>query len=204
MIELPIYDQAGKELERVQVDEAKFGGEVNNRLLKQALVMYHANQRQGTVRTLARGEVAGSTRKMFRQKGTGNARTGGIRNPIKKGGGHAKQKRPKDWRQAMPKKQRQLATKSAILSKIQSNDLLVVDALKFEQPKTKLVAQMYKALGIDRSCLFALNGRDENVERSARNIDRTTLTTVSQLNAWDILRNRTLLMTKEGFESLLK
>jgi large subunit ribosomal protein L4 len=104
----------------------------------------------------------------------------------------------------MPKKQRQLATKSAILSKIQSNDLLVVDALKFEQPKTKLVAQMYKALGIDRSCLFALNGRDENVERSARNIDRTTLTTVSQLNAWDILRNRTLLMTKEGFESLLK
>ena len=204
MIEVPVYNQSGEKLKPIQVDEAKLGGEVRKALLKQALVHYHANQRQGTVQTLARGEVAGSTRKMFRQKGTGNARTGGIRNPIKKGGGHAKQKRPKDWRQAMPKKQRQLATKSAILSKIQSNDLLVVDALKFEQPKTKLVAQMYKALGIDRSCLFALNGRDENVERSARNIDRTTLTTVSQLNAWDILRNRTLLMTREGFESLLK
>src|SRR5687768_7494092 len=140
MIEIPIYNQAGQEIEKFQLDEAKLGGEVNAPLLKQAIVMYHANQRQGTVRTLARGEVAGSTRKMFRQKGTGNARTGGIRNPIKKGGGHAKQKRPKDWRQAMPKKQRQLATKSAILSKIQSNDLLVVDQMSFEQPKTKFVA----------------------------------------------------------------
>src|SRR6188768_3719168 len=204
MIEVPIYNQSGTKVDTFQLDPAKLGGEVRTNLLKQAVTMYHANQRQGTVQTLARGEVAGSTRKMFRQKGTGNARTGGIRNPIKKGGGHAKQKRPKDWRQAMPKKQRQLATKSAILSKIQSNDLLVVDALKFEQPKTKLVAQMYKALGIDRSCLFALNGRDENVERSARNIDRTTLTTVSQLNAWDILQNRTLLVTKDGLEAILK
>ena len=165
--------------------------------------MYHANKRQGTVRTLARGEVAGSTRKMFRQKGTGNARTGGIRNPIKKGGGHAKQKRPKDWRQAMPKKARRLARDSAILSKIQSNDIRVVNQIALDQPKTKLVAQMFKALGIDRSCLFALAGRDEMLERSARNIDRTTLTTVSQLNAWDILKNRTLLMTKQGLEQLL-
>jgi large subunit ribosomal protein L4 len=203
MIEVPIYNQKGDKVSTLQVDEAKLGGEVRKNLLKQALVMYHANQRQGTVRTLARGEVAGSTRKMFRQKGTGNARTGGIRNPIKKGGGHAKQKRPKDWRQSMPKKARQLATKSAILSKIQSSDVRVVDNIALDQPKTKLVAQMYKALGIDRSCLFALQGRDENIERCARNIDRTTLTTVSQLNAWDILRNRTLLMTKAGLEQLL-
>jgi large subunit ribosomal protein L4 len=203
MIDVPIYNQAGDKVDTVQVDEAKLGGEVRKELLKQALVMYHANQRQGTVRTLARGEVAGSTRKMFRQKGTGNARTGGIRNPIKKGGGHAKQKRPKDWRQAMPKKQRQLARNSAILSKLQSNDVRVVDAIALEQPKTKVVAQMYKALGIDRSCLLALPGRDENLERSARNIDRTTLTTVAQLNAWDILRNRTLLLTKAGLEQIL-
>src|SRR5580704_4793052 len=100
MIEVPIYDQSGQKVDTFQVDEAKLGGEVNKALLKQAVVAYDANQRQGTVRTLARGEVAGSTRKMFRQKGTGNARTGGIRNPIKKGGGHAKQKRPKDWRLA--------------------------------------------------------------------------------------------------------
>jgi large subunit ribosomal protein L4 len=168
------------------------------------MVAYHANQRQGTVRTLARGEVAGSTRKIFRQKGTGNARMGTIRQPVRVGGGHAKQKRPKSWRQEMPKKQRRLATKSAILSKILSNDVRVIDRIELDQPKTKLVAQMYKALGIDRSCLVATNGRDEALERSARNIDRTTLTTVKQLNAWDILRNRTLLMTKEGFQELVK
>jgi large subunit ribosomal protein L4 len=204
MIEVPIFNQTGQKVETLQVDEEKFGGgEVNRALLKQALVMYHANQRQGTARTQARGEVAGSTRKMFRQKGTGNARTGGIRNPIKKGGGHAKQKRPKDWRLAMPKKARRLATRHAILSKIQSNDIRVLDAIKLDQPKTKLVAQMYKALGIDRSCLLALKDRDESIERSARNIDRTTLTTVKQLNAWDVLRNRTLLMTKDGLNDLL-
>jgi large subunit ribosomal protein L4 len=203
MIEVPVYNQTGDKVDTLQVDEAKLGGEVRRNLLKQALVMYHANQRQGTVRTLARGEVAGSTRKMFRQKGTGNARTGGIRNPIKKGGGHAKQKRPKDWRQAMPKKARRLARNSAILSKIQSNDLRVIDQIALDQPKTKLMAGVFKALGIDRSCLFALPGRDENLERSARNIDRTTLTTVDQLNAWDILRNRTLLVTRAGMEKLL-
>jgi large subunit ribosomal protein L4 len=203
MIEVPVYNQTGQKVDTLQVDEQKLGGRVRDNLLKQALVMYHANQRQGTVRTLARGEVAGSTRKMFRQKGTGNARTGGIRNPIKKGGGHAKQKRPKDWRLDMPKKQRQLARDSAILSKLQTNDVRVIDQITFEQPKTKNVAQMFKALGIDRSCLLAINGRNEILQKSARNVDRTTVTSVQQLNAWDILRNRTLLLTRDGLEKIL-
>lgn len=203
MIEVPIYNQAGQEIEKLRVDEARLGGEVNKVLLKQALVMYHANQRQGSAQTQARGEVAGSTRKLFRQKGTGNARMGTIRQPVRRGGGHAKQKRPRDWRQALPRKARRAATHSAILSKLQSNDVRVIDAIRFEQPKTKVVAQMFKALGIDRSCLFALHGRDDLVHRAARNLDRTTITTVEQLNAWDIMRNRTLLMTKEGLEALL-
>jgi large subunit ribosomal protein L4 len=203
MIEVPIYNQSGQEIEKFQVDEAKLGGEVRRNLLKQAIVYYHANQRQGTVRTQARGEVAGSTRKMFRQKGTGNARTGGIRNPIKKGGGHAKQKRPKDWRQALPKKARQLATKSAILSKIQSAEIRVLNEIKLDKPKTKNVVAIYKALGLDRSVLLAINGKDEALEKSARNIHRTTLTTVSQLNVWDILRNKILLVTKDGLEQIL-
>ena len=93
MIEVPVYNQKGDKVESIQLDEAKLGGEVRKNLLKQALVMYHANQRQGSVRTLARGEVEGSTRKIFRQKGTGNARMGTIRQPVRKGGGHAKQKR---------------------------------------------------------------------------------------------------------------
>jgi large subunit ribosomal protein L4 len=203
MIEVPIYNQEGQKVSTFQVDEQKLGGKVRNALLKQALVMYHANLRQGTVRTLARGEVAGSTRKMFRQKGTGNARTGGIRNPIKKGGGHAKQKRPKDWRLDMPKKQRRLARDSAILAKIQSNDIRVVDQIALEQPKTKTVVNLFKALGIDRSCLLAINGRNEVLQKSARNIDRTTITSVDQLNAWDLLRTRTLLVTRDGLEKIL-
>jgi len=204
MIEVPVFNQSGKKVSTFKLDEAKLGGaELNKDLLKQAMVMYHANQRQGTVQTQARGEVAGSTRKMFRQKGTGNARTGGIRNPIKKGGGHAKQKRPKDWRLAMPKKARRLATRQAILAKIQTNDIRVLEGISIDQPKTKAVVEMYKALGIDRSCLFALAGKNDAVEKSARNIDRTTLTTVTQLNAWDILRNRTLLLTKDGLEKVL-
>ena len=203
MIDLPIFDQTGQKVESFQVDEAKLGGEVRKNLLKQALVAYHTNQRQGTVQTLARGEVAGATRKVFRQKGTGNARTGGIRNPIKKGGGHAKQKRPKDWRQALSKKSKRLARNNAILLKMQSNDIRVLNDLKLPEPKTKHMAGVLKALGIDRTCLLAINGRDESVERSARNLDRTTLTTISQLNAWEIVKNRTLLMTKAGLEQIL-
>jgi large subunit ribosomal protein L4 len=203
MIEVPVFNQSGEKVSTFNVDENKLGGEVRNELLKQALVMYHANQRQGTVQTKARGEVAGSTRKMFRQKGTGNARTGGIRNPIKKGGGHAKQKRPKDWRQTMPQKARRLARNSAILSKIKSNDIRVIDNIALAQPKTKEVVKIFKALGLDRSILVALHGKDESMERSARNINRTTLTTVDQLNAWEILKNRTLVVTRAGLEQIL-
>ncbi len=203
MIQVPVFNQKGDRVGQIDVDEAKLGGEVRKTLLKQALVMYHANQRQGTVRTLARGEVAGSTRKIFRQKGTGNARMGTIRQPVRRGGGHAKQKRPKEWRQYMPQKAKRLARNSALLFKIQANDIRVVDELKLEQPKTKLMVEVYKALGIERSCLLALTAPDHAIERSARNIDRTTLTTVAKLNAWDILRNRTLLMTRSGLEQIL-
>ncbi len=203
MIEIPIYNQAGQEIEKFQLDEAALGGEVNLPILKQALVMYHTNKRQGTVRTLARGEVSGSTRKIYRQKGTGNARMGTIRQPVRVGGGHAKQKRPKDWRLAMPKKMRLVAKKSAILAKIRSNDIRVVDDIRIEQPKTKLVAAMLKALGIDRGCLVALPSHDSMVERSARNIEKAELTTVAQLNAWDILRKKTLLTTKAGLQQMI-
>lgn len=207
MIEVPVFNQDGKKVESISVDPAKLGGDENGQpraaLLKQAIVHYHANQRQGTVRTQARGEVAGSTRKMFKQKGTGNARTGGIRNPIKVGGGHAKQKRPKEWRQDMPQKMRNLARNNAILSKLISGDVKVVSALALKESKTKLMAAVVKGLGIDRSCLLALPESDSSVYRAARNIDRMTVSTVSQINAWDILKNRTLLITKDGLNQII-
>jgi large subunit ribosomal protein L4 len=204
MIEIPVYNQAGQEVSKVQVDEAKLGGAIRPALLKQALVMYHANKRQGTVKTLARGEVEGSTRKIYRQKGTGNARMGPIRQPVRVGGGHAKQKRPKDWRQAMPKKMRRLARDSAILSKLQSNEIRVLEDIKLnsEKPKTKEMAAIFRALGLDRSVLLALPGHDAIVERCARNVDRIRLTTVAQLNAWDIMNTRVLLTTKAGLDQI--
>lgn len=207
MIEVPVYNQEGQKVEALSIDPAKLGGDeggnVRNALLKQALVYYHANLRQGTVRTQARGEVAGSTRKLFKQKGTGNARTGGIRNPIKVGGGHAKQKRPKDWRQGMNAKMRKLARDNAVLSKIVSGEIKVLSGLEFAEPKTKLVAGVCKALGIDRSCVLAMADSNDSVYRAARNINKMTVTTVSQLNAWDILRTRTLLITKDGLNKLI-
>ena len=203
MIDVPVFNLAGEQTGTFAVDEAKLGGEVRHALLKQALVYYHANKRQATVQTQARGEVAGSTRKLYKQKGTGNARTGGIRNPIKVGGGHAKQKRPKEWRLDLPKKARRLATKSAILAKIQDNQFKVVENLSLSEPKTKLMAEAYKKLGLDRSVLLALENANDTAARAARNLARTQLTTVAQLNAWDILRTRTVLITKSGLEALL-
>lgn len=203
MIDIPVYNLNGEQTGSYQLDEQKLGGEVRHALLKQALVMYHANQRQGTVRTLARGEVEGSTRKIYKQKGTGNARMGPVRNPVRRGGGHAKQKRPKDWRLAMPKKQRRLARDSAILAKVQSQQVLVLDDLQIKEPKTKHVAALYKALKIDRRCLVALHEPNDAVVKAARNIPATTLTTVDQLNAWDVLQNKTLLVTRAGLEQIL-
>ncbi|MGC4032685.1 MAG: 50S ribosomal protein L4 [Tepidisphaeraceae bacterium] len=204
MIEVPVFNLDGGQVGTVQVDEAKLGGEVNKALLKQAIVYYHANKRQGSVRTQARGEVAGSTRKLFKQKGTGNARTGGIRNPIKVGGGHAKQKRPKSWRQSLNKKTRVAARNQAILAKIQDNQLKVVDTLAISEPKTKLFAGALKKLNIQRTVLVGLDSQNDTVLRAARNIPTTRLTSVAQLNAWDILNTRTLLLTREGLESILK
>jgi large subunit ribosomal protein L4 len=203
MIEVPVYNLDGGQVGTVQVDEAKLGGEVNKAQLKQAIVYYHANKRQGSVRTLARGEVAGSTRKLFKQKGTGNARTGGIRNPVKVGGGHAKQKRPKSWRQGLNKKSRTIARNHAILSKIQANEIRVVEGFNLADAKTKVFATALKALKIERTVLVGLDAGNEATYKAARNIANTRMTTVAQLNAWDILNTRTLLISRQGLEGLL-
>ena len=120
MIELPIYNQTGQEVAKFSLDEALLGGTVRPALLKQAVVMYHANLRQGTVATKGRGEVAGSTKKLYAQKHTGNARRGNLRTNVMKGGGMAFGKKPREFRQSMPIQQRRLARNNAILAKIQS------------------------------------------------------------------------------------
>jgi len=204
MIELPVYDREGQEVGRIQVDERVLGGKVRPALLKQALVMYHANRRQGTAATRNRGRVEGSTRKLYAQKHTGNARMGTIRTNLRRGGGVTFAKRPRDFRQRMPQKQRRLARNSAILAKLQTNDAVVIDRLECGAPKTREFAAILKNLKIERSCLVAVENYDVNVYKSLRNIPRVATLEVAQLNAGDILRRRKLLFTRGALESLLR
>jgi large subunit ribosomal protein L4 len=185
------------------VNEELLGGQVRSALLKQAIVMYHANQRVGTAATKNRGRVEGSTRKIYRQKGTGNARMGTVRTPIRKGGGVAFAKLPRDFSQRMPKKQRRLARDSAILSKLQSGQVVVVDELNFTQPKTREFARILKNLKIDRSCLVAIPQQDVNLYKSARNVPKVDVMVISDLNAGDICSKKKMLFTKDAFLSVV-
>ena len=204
MIEVAVYNKQGEEIETLKVDEAALGGKVRYPLLKQAIVMYHANKRVGTATTKSRGMVEGSGRKLYRQKGTGNARVGNIRTGKRVGGGVTFAKIPRDFRQGMPKKQRRLARDSAILGKLLSENVVVVNELLFEKPRTREFAQVLGNLKIDRSCLVAIAVVDENVYKSARNIPRIDVMPVGQLNAGDICNHKQLLFTKDAFLSLVE
>lgn len=203
MIDIKVYNREGKELENVQVDETLFGETVRPALLKQAVVMYHANKRVGTAATKSRGMIAGSTRKIYRQKGTGNARMGTIRTPVRVGGGVAFAKKARDFSKDMPKKQRRLACDSALLAKMQSGNVLLVDELSFDGPKTKEFARILGNLKIDRSCLVTLPEQDVNVYKSARNIFKVDVTEIANLNAGVICNKQKVLFTKEAFMTLL-
>ena len=202
MIDVPVYSADGKQVGTVSLDEERFGGQVRPALLKQAIVMYQANRRQGTVGTKSRGMVSGSTRKIYRQKGTGNARMGPVRNPVRRGGGHTFAKRTRDFSQGMPKRMRRLARDNAILAKAQSNDVLVIEELAYNEPKTKRIAGLLAAVGADRGCLIALHEPDENIWKSARNIPKTEVRGVEQLNAYEILRRRKLMLTMGAFKAM--
>jgi large subunit ribosomal protein L4 len=203
MIDIKVYNREGKELEDLQVDEALFGGTIRAALLKQAIVMYHANKRVGTAATKSRGMVDGSTRKIYRQKGTGNARAGSIRTPVRVGGGRTFAKVARDFGKDMPKKQRRLACDSALLAKMQSGRVMIVDELSFDAPKTGEFARVLGNLKIDRSCLVTLPEQDVNVYKSARNIYKVDVTKVSDLNAGDICNKQNVLFTKDAFLALL-
>ncbi len=203
MIDLTVYNADGQEVDHVKVDEAVLGGTVRYPLIKQAIVMYHANKRVGTAKTKGRSEVAGSDRKLFRQKGTGNARVGNIRTGKRVGGGTIFAKSPRDFHQSMPKKQRKLARDSAILAKLLGNNVVVVDGLSFEKPKTKDFVNILTNLKIDRSCLVTVGSVDANLCKSARNVPKVAVTPVKDLNAGDICRYRKMLFTKEALLSVL-
>jgi len=203
MIDLAVYNTDGQEVESLKVDEVAFGGSVRYPLLKQAIVMYHANKRAGTASNKSRSMVSGSSRKLFRQKGTGNARIGNIRTGKRVGGGVTFAKSHRDFGKRMPKKQRRLARDSAILAKLLSNNVVVVDGLNFDKPKTKDFAGVLNNLKIERSCLVTISTEDVNLYKSARNIPKVAVMPVGELNAGDICRHRKMLFTKEAFLSVL-
>jgi large subunit ribosomal protein L4 len=205
MVTLNVYNRQGESVGTVEVDPAEFGGKVNKQLLHDVVVQHLANQRAGTHSTKRRGEVAGSTRKLFRQKGTGNARAGTRRTNKRKGGGTAKGPKPRDYEYHMPKKMVRAATRMAILSKFQDNEALVLDDLNLTEVKTKQIAGLLKALKLEGvTCLLGTADYDKNAYLSARNIPEVEIMPASQFNAYTVLRQKRLVLTKTALEELRK
>ncbi|MDD2471342.1 MAG: 50S ribosomal protein L4 [Dehalococcoidales bacterium] len=201
-MQLPLYNMAGEIQGNIELDDTVFGVMFNEAVVHQALVRQQANSRQGTASTKTRGEVAGSTRKLFRQKHTGNARAGSIKSPLRKGGGITFGPKPRNYRQAMPKAMRQLAIRCVLSTKASDQQLVVLDELKFEAPKTRDMAEVIKALGIEGTALVAIEQPDTNVIKSARNIPSIKTIQARQLNVGDILKYRKLLITESALRQV--
>ena len=207
-MDVPVYSMSGESAGTLSVDEIALGETVNADLLKQAFVMYHANRRQGSARTKNRKVVAYTGKKLYKQKGTGRARHGDKGANIFRGGGHAKQKTRtrEDYHQSMPKKMRRKANRNALLAKLLDNEVKVIDGLSFNSPRTKDFVGFLEALKVDRSALVALSGdaeKSKNARLSARNVDGVQLCRADQLNAFEMLNNRYLVIDKSELEAWL-
>jgi large subunit ribosomal protein L4 len=205
MASLPILDRNGKKVGTYDLDPAELAPRINRQLLHDAVVMYQSNLRQGSAKTKARSEVAGTTKKMFRQKGTGRARAGSRRTNVRRGGGHAKAKQPRDWSYRLPRKALQSATRMAIAAKLRDGEVTVIDELSLAAPKTKEMAGILTAVGCGESTVLVTTAAyDLNVYRSARNISRVNVAPVAELNAFVVLRPRKLLFTRAALDALRK
>lgn len=203
MATLPVFNTAGEEVGTYEIDPNDVAPRISKQLLHDVVVMYEANLRQGSHNTRTRGQVSGSTKKMYRQKGTGNARAGSKRTNIRRGGGVARTVKPRDYSYRLPKKAVKLATRMAIASKIADNELLVVDTLALDSPKTKFVATALKALGLEGlTTLVVLGGADQSVYLSSRNIEGVSVSPVRDLNALSVLKPRRMLVTREAMDRI--
>lgn len=202
MVSLPVYDRNGQQVGSYDIDPAELAPRISKQLMHDAVVMYQANRRMGTVKTKSRAEIAASTKKLYRQKGTGNARAGSRKSPIRRGGGHAFALRPRDWSYTMPRKALRMATRMALASRIQDGELTLIDDLAFESPKTRDMAAILKALKLNGTrLLVAVNGYDANVYKSIRNIDAVSVLPVGDLNALEVLSPKRVLMTRGALDA---
>ena len=203
MASLTIHDRDGNEVGSYDIDPSDLAPRINRQLLHDVVVMYQANLRQGSHKTKSRAEVKGSTKKLYRQKGTGNARAGSRRSGVRRGGGHIFAKRPRDYSYRLPRKAVQLATRMALASKVRDDEIVVIDDLTFETPKTKDMAAILKALNLDKSSVLVTTAvQDNNVYKSARNIHKVTVSPVSDLNALSVLAPRRMLVTKDALDAI--
>lgn len=222
-LKVPVVNASGAAVGTLDVNPAEFGGKINQQLLHDVVLMYLANQRAGTHSTLRRGEVAGSTKKLFRQKGTGNARAGTKRTNKRKGGGTAKGPKPRDYEYHLPKKAVRAATRMALLSKLRDGEAIVVESLAMAAPKTKEMAKLLGAVKVgtkvvkkgdqaveqdvtlaDTTVLIGTAGYDPNVYKSGRNLPGVKVLPAAELNAYALLKHKRLVLTKAALEALRK
>lgn len=205
-MEVPVLNLQGQKVGTLTVDEASLGGEVIPALIKQAYVRYHSNTRQGSARSKSRGMVEGSTRKLYKQKHTGNARVGPTRSPTRKGGGHAfaKVRGRESFRLDMPIKMRRKANRNALLAKLIDGEVRVIDSLTFTKPQTKAFKSLLEACKINRSCLVALPEDNTNARLSARNLDDVTVCNARQLTCFEMLNHRFMVIAKEDLVAWLQ
>ena len=198
MANVSVYNMEGKEVGKLDLSDAIFGVEINEHLVHMAVLQQLADKRQGTQKAKTRSEVSGGGRKPWRQKGTGHARQGSIRAPQWKGGGVVFAPVPRDYSFKMNKKEKRAALKSALTDKAQSNNLIVVDELKFDEIKTKKFAEVMNNLKATRKALVVLADNDKNVVLSARNLAEANTTLTNTLNVYDIVNAKTLVLTKDA------
>ena len=201
MLEIAIQDSSGKEVRKAELDERPLGATVRAKTMHDAVVMYQANKRRGTHAARGRGEVAGSNKKPYRQKGTGRARAGSRKSPIWRSGGTIHGPHPRDYTYSIPRKARQAAVKSAMLAKLQDGGVAVVDEFNLTAVKTKDMVSILNNLGLaGRSALVVSEQEDRNLYLSSRNIPGVTVVPVRQLNAHDVLRHHRVLISWKALE----
>lgn len=200
-MEAPLYNQVGEQVGSVQLDSYVFGITPNVPVMHQAMVRQLANARKGTHNTLGRGEVAGSTRKLYRQKGTGRARQGSVRAPHRKGGGVAHGPHPRSYEQQMPRKMRRLAVRSALSAKFAANEVRFVDTFAFETPRTKDMLTALAALQLNQgSTLIVVDKKNEALAKSASNLPNVKTLMAHYLNVVDLLRFDNVLIASPAVE----
>lgn len=202
MPKVTMYNISGDQVGEIELNDDIFGIEINENAMYEVVKNQLANKRQGTQSTKTRAEVRGGGRKPWRQKGTGRARVGSIRSPLWVGGGVTFAPKPRDYSYRLPKKIRKLAMKSALTSKVNNDEIVVLDGLNISAPKTKEMINILSNLNADKKALIVMDGRDDTVIKSARNIPGVKTTSVNTLNVYDILKYDKFIITKDAVQKV--